>query len=474
MSTAQKWIAWTVGVIVLLAATITGLIAAGRSRANPWPERLSHVRLEPTRPILRESDVTPDNAFFYLRQLTQPDDEMRKAWSEEEWVRFSACGWSDGNFPALQASVEAFSNALALVDQAVSLPNCQMATIDDFMTPMPYVSSILRMSRLSIVMAERSAAKGRWDEAEKIYRRGLIASDYISRGGPLIGHLVNYAGISTLCGSLRRVVLEGDPPPRFLEDMIVFLDGLDRNAEPFAEAIRYEYLGFQSVLPMVFSDFGSLISLTDGETVSRPPIHFLKWPIIFLTGSSLDRMQRDSAAVYSHLVDIASTTHEDGRSIDGNLPGFGREPGLLVRIGEFTDNGLGRVLVQLLAPALGQARSRWFLSRVDLRATRAVLAVKLWKMKHGRWPESLEQLVPDFLPTVPDDPFTRAPEPLKYARDDDHFIVYSVGADGMDEGGRHQWDQERPSIMKADACFGSEEFGIRCRRWMTQAKQEQD
>lgn len=68
------------------------------------------------------------------------------------------------------------------------------------------------------------------------------------------------------------------------------------------------------------------------------------------------------------------------------------------------------------------------------RAVDAFLACERYRLAHGAFPESLEQLVPDFLPTVPTDPFAEAP--LRYLRESDGIVVYSVGADGQDAGGK--------------------------------------
>jgi hypothetical protein len=69
----------------------------------------------------------------------------------------------------------------------------------------------------------------------------------------------------------------------------------------------------------------------------------------------------------------------------------------------------------------------------DLRCARAALAAERYRRSHGDWPQSLADLVPRFLPTVPLDPFDG--KPLRYRKTDHGAIVYSVGEDGCDDGG---------------------------------------
>ncbi len=62
------------------------------------------------------------------------------------------------------------------------------------------------------------------------------------------------------------------------------------------------------------------------------------------------------------------------------------------------------------------------------------LALHLYQRRHGHWPDSLNQLVPTFLPAVPPDRFDG--RPLRYALVDGLPVVYSIGANHQDNGGR--------------------------------------
>ncbi|MEM8783743.1 MAG: hypothetical protein AAGE65_12930 [Planctomycetota bacterium] len=62
------------------------------------------------------------------------------------------------------------------------------------------------------------------------------------------------------------------------------------------------------------------------------------------------------------------------------------------------------------------------------------IALELYRRAEGQWPESLDALVPSYLPAIPDDPFADAP--MRYLVHDGRPRVYSVGPDGDDDGGR--------------------------------------
>ncbi len=62
------------------------------------------------------------------------------------------------------------------------------------------------------------------------------------------------------------------------------------------------------------------------------------------------------------------------------------------------------------------------------------IALELYRREHGNYPDTLDALVPAFLPAVPPDRFTGTP--LNYALVDGEPRLWSVGADRNDDGGR--------------------------------------
>jgi hypothetical protein len=90
-------------------------------------------------------------------------------------------------------------------------------------------------------------------------------------------------------------------------------------------------------------------------------------------------------------------------------------------------------LAAMLMPATGRFISETVGHEARLRVAATALAVERWRVEHGEWPESLEQLVPELLPEVPEDPYSEGK--LLYRRTDEGVVVYSVGEDGSDDAG---------------------------------------
>ena len=56
-------------------------------------------------------------------------------------------------------------------------------------------------------------------------------------------------------------------------------------------------------------------------------------------------------------------------------------------------------------------------------------------LEHGDYPQNLNQLVPATLKKLPDDPFALNGL-LRYRRTKTKYVLYSVGPDGKDDGGK--------------------------------------
>ena len=62
------------------------------------------------------------------------------------------------------------------------------------------------------------------------------------------------------------------------------------------------------------------------------------------------------------------------------------------------------------------------------------IALEVFRREHGKYPESLSDLVPQLLPEIPADRITG--DPVRFRIVDSRPLVYSVGADRKDDGGR--------------------------------------
>jgi hypothetical protein len=93
------------------------------------------------------------------------------------------------------------------------------------------------------------------------------------------------------------------------------------------------------------------------------------------------------------------------------------------------------VMSAMLLPSFNGVVNRDADCRAKLRTTIAAIAVERWRAAHGgKIPDSLSELVPSFLPAIPQDPYDG--QPLRFKKLSKGYVVYSIGPNGQDDGGK--------------------------------------
>lgn len=97
-------------------------------------------------------------------------------------------------------------------------------------------------------------------------------------------------------------------------------------------------------------------------------------------------------------------------------------------------------------PAMGNLVKTVIHARVRLEAAEALIAAHVFRRDAGRWPTSLDELSPRYLPIVPLDPFDL--NPMKYALTDSGPVLYVLGADRDDDGGRRPAEDSEGNVTE--------------------------
>lgn len=111
-----------------------------------------------------------------------------------------------------------------------------------------------------------------------------------------------------------------------------------------------------------------------------------------------------------------------------------------------------KLISALMLPALKKAAHKFAAQEARRSAALAAIAVERFRQENqSRLPRGLDELVPQYMERIPKDPFEG--RPLRFRSLDKGFVVYSVGADRMDNSG-----QERP--LKGQAKEYDETFYV--------------
>ena len=71
---------------------------------------------------------------------------------------------------------------------------------------------------------------------------------------------------------------------------------------------------------------------------------------------------------------------------------------------------------------------------MQFELTSLAFALAQYRADHNSYPQKLADLVPKYAAEIPKDLFNDSD--LHYAREDDGYLLYSVGVNGRDDGGK--------------------------------------
>lgn len=101
----------------------------------------------------------------------------------------------------------------------------------------------------------------------------------------------------------------------------------------------------------------------------------------------------------------------------------------------------GYFFSSMLLPSYSRIVVRNASTRAHLEVAETALAVERFRVARHRLPKHLAELVPEFLDGVPADPFDGSP--LRYRVLKQGYVVYSIDADGRDDGGREPPERKK-------------------------------
>jgi hypothetical protein len=138
--------------------------------------------------------------------------------------------------------------------------------------------------------------------------------------------------------------------------------------------------------------------------------------------------QRQSWLLFQMLIDGARSAHEARsaillQKIEADVNSIS-QPGGLNRL---------RLLLSPVSGTLVDLPKRGFQAQTHAEMVVCAIALKRCQLSHGNYPDRLDDLVPEFLTTLPVDYMDG--RTLRYRRVGDDFKLWSIGIDGKDDNG---------------------------------------
>jgi hypothetical protein len=147
--------------------------------------------------------------------------------------------------------------------------------------------------------------------------------------------------------------------------------------------------------------------------------------------ADLAEIEKELEVPPGSLKDLAHSWAAMDQLIDGALA-YADQPYWAADLEVEVDDPLAEFWFNVSTLAL--CRMRVAEAEAPSRIALAQLASQAYWRENGQPPDSLTSLAPDYLAGVPIDPFSG--KPLQAKRAGERFVIYSVGPDGTDDGGK--------------------------------------
>jgi hypothetical protein len=344
-----------------------------------------------------------------------------KAWNEK-WTNWHEAMRLDFDLrdPQLRSFMARQAPAIKLLRQATAKPDCSFDR--DYGRPdismlIPELSPLRMAANLLSLSAICAASDGNYRQSVEDINAIYSMSSQIGRDPLLISALVSMAvdriGIDTL-----QVVLESNRVPA--EDLAAVKLSVASYQTMLSRAFRTEEafrLTTCGQIAMGRYSIGEIASLGgDGGMQMLPNLISPAVYRVFFLGE-------DIAAQSRFALELEKTVPQPYWMVKDRLGGFDHQ----------LSNNPGGIITALMMPALNHTLESAATAESRRDMARLALAILGCREKNGRFPEKLDDLVPDFIAAVPLDRFDG--KPMKLKRTDRDLVVYSIGPDMIDNGG---------------------------------------
>ncbi len=385
----------------------------------------------------------------------------------QEEAQMSGVPITDSNYESHFAYIQRNADFLVQIRQAASIPhmgfpwsNTQDPELFKAMYPgqeleplsalenpsvvsilLPHLGSLRRAAQLLAIDASLAAFEG---DANRAYEDLMALIGMASHESPtetIIEQLIEIAIFHQASQTLHELLWHN--PDLFTTDQLA---DFARTFESFGYPDEYiinldgEHAMFHDAVQRIYSDDGhgdghlTAKGLREfgilGSAAGVAPEEVVGPQVVSVTGPITMHFvadRRDLVAKYNEI--IALVIREHARPLCERLRDT-QDPEWLRMHAQL---GTKYPLIQMLMPAYDRVFERGIKSTMTRNATVTLIALERFRIGTRAYPTSLDELVPKYLPAVPEDIFDC--NPLRYRLHEGRPLIYSTGFDQQDDGG---------------------------------------
>ncbi len=393
--------------------------------------------------ILDGYDVPDDqNAYTYYRRASnlfrRVPESLQEAGYDSEWqfeedLRSAVRrGWHTAN-EAIRDHLEVNRPAFEEWRRGATLREARYhdpRTIE-YVTTLQVDDDLRRLLYFAVLEVSRLSELGEHDRALELLVAGFRSSRHPGRYGSMMSRIVGINIFQNFRDATLRWASYPDVTSEQLRRAAQEIAATLEMTPPIIEPMLTEYLIFQKTLRQLFEAEFEMQGVERKNMLDDIAWYFRGEP---------EASRRLADHFFVHLANYYTNEYEQAckpcrefAHAETILLPSGQTTLEMETMGELFDRSN---FLRLLAPNVQMFFTGCVNELVDYRCLGIALALQEHHRIHGRFPDALDPLVPEFLPEIPCDPRLRTGEPLLARFTRDGVIVYSVHYDGEDNGGQ--------------------------------------
>lgn len=302
-------------------------------------------------------------------------------------------------------------------------------------TQLPHLAHLRQAARVLSLEAMLAAERGQPERATEAILAGLRTGNALRNEPILISQLVRIAIHGIVAPAMERVFSQ----TALTDDMLQRLaTTLAASESPESEARAF--IGERCFMISAFNEFNGASAQqlfnaagAGGNNQTLKGLYKAA-PFVYKATGLYQRDRLTTLECLARLIEIArlapheqQAATEEWNAYIENLP-------------------MTRLLTKATCRGLGRATEAFLRNLANLRTASVAVALERYRLTEGHYPETLDAL-PARLGDMPLDPYTG--KPLLYKREGEGYCVYSVSANGVDDGG----DETKVGITFNDIVF---------------------
>lgn len=322
-----------------------------------------------------------------------------------------------------EALVKENAGALKILRQGLTLPY-QNPPPESLSATFPYYAQDRALARLLALTGKTQAAQGEWSDAVGSDLDAVKLGTELPHGSPFIGALVGLA-----CQSIGR---------RPIWNSINHLSAAQARAASLRlQEIQKRQVSYADVLGTDKSSSQAVLQSLVQQPNWRASVRTFAQNAADAKGTAFNWTDQQEAEVQQLDGQTVLTDHAGymDRLIQAARAPYVDGPEILTAPAD--------IVARLLSPNTSRQRVKFADNEAQNGLLIVALALRAYRVEHGSYPAKLSALVPTCLGSIPGDPFTPSGQ-IRYKPSSPGYILYSVGPDGKDDGGKPILDSSQP------------------------------